>query len=99
MRIDLAAAAAQYASAIIDLATDSGADKTVLEDLKSVNQVVSQSSELEIILRHPAVNSHDKKQLVTIQQIPERHPRPHASRPSPVNGRAPLAGAIPNHCA
>lgn len=64
MRTDLAAAAAQYASAIIGLATDSGADKTVLEDLKSINQVVSQSSELEVILRHPAVNSHDKKQLV-----------------------------------
>lgn len=64
MRTDLAAVAKQYAEAIMELAAESGADKTVLDNLKAVNQVVSATSELEVVLRHPAVNAQEKKQLV-----------------------------------
>jgi F-type H+-transporting ATPase subunit delta len=64
MKTDLAKVASGYADAIMQLAGESGADKTVLEDLKSVNQVISANNELEVILRHPAVNSQEKKQLV-----------------------------------
>lgn len=64
MRTDLAAVASQYASAIMQLASESSADKNVLEDLKAITQVVSQNADLEIVLRHPAVNPSEKKQLV-----------------------------------
>jgi F-type H+-transporting ATPase subunit delta len=48
----------------MQLAAESSADKTVLDDLKGVNQVVSSTSELEVVLRHPAVNATEKKQLI-----------------------------------
>jgi F-type H+-transporting ATPase subunit delta len=64
MRTDLVAVASGYAEAIMQLAAESSADKTVLEDLKGVNQVVASTSELEVVLRHPAVNSVEKKQLI-----------------------------------
>jgi F-type H+-transporting ATPase subunit delta len=64
MRTDLVAVAAPYAEAIMQLAADSGADKTVLDNLRTVNQVIGATSELEVVLKHPAVNAQEKKQLV-----------------------------------
>jgi F-type H+-transporting ATPase subunit delta len=64
MKTDLAAVAGQYADAILQLASESGADKTVLDNLKTINQVISQTSDLEIVLRHPSVNAQEKKQLI-----------------------------------
>lgn len=64
MRQDLASVATQYASAIMQLASDTNADKTVLENLRSVNHVISGNQELEVILRHPSVPAGEKKQLI-----------------------------------
>jgi F-type H+-transporting ATPase subunit delta len=64
MRTDLAKVAAPYAEAIMQLAGESSADKTVLDNLKAVNQVIGATSELEVVLRHPSVNAQEKKQLV-----------------------------------
>src|SRR5579884_394504 len=58
------AAAAQYANAVMELARDAGADKVVMEDLKSVKQVVGQTPDFDIVLRHPGVSPQEKKQLI-----------------------------------
>jgi F-type H+-transporting ATPase subunit delta len=64
MSAHLATIAAHYANAVMQLAIDSGVDKTVLEDLKSVRQVVSQTKDFEIVLQHPSVAPQEKKQLI-----------------------------------
>jgi F-type H+-transporting ATPase subunit delta len=64
MSTGLSTVAAHYADAIMQLASDSGVDKTVLEDLKSVKQVVSQTHDFQVVLRHPGVPPQEKKQLI-----------------------------------
>lgn len=58
------AIAAHYAESVMQLAIDAGADKAVLEDLKSVTQVVSQTPDFRVVLQHPGVPPQEKKQLV-----------------------------------
>lgn len=58
------AAASQYANAVMELAIDAGADKVVMEDLKSVKQVVGQTPDFDIVLQHPGVPPQEKKQLI-----------------------------------
>lgn len=48
----------------MQLASDIGADKKVLDDLKSVDQVVSQTADFEVVLKHPGVQPQQKKQMI-----------------------------------
>lgn len=64
MSKDITAVAHSYANAIMQLAGESNSDKVVLENLKSVTQVISQNSDLEIVLRHPSVPATEKKNLI-----------------------------------
>jgi F-type H+-transporting ATPase subunit delta len=64
MTTDVAAVAAQYAEALMQLAAESSVDKTVLEDLQRVSEVVRLTPEFGVILRHPGVKPSEKKQLL-----------------------------------
>jgi F-type H+-transporting ATPase subunit delta len=64
MSSDLSHVAGQYADAVMQLAADAGSDKTVLENLRAVNQVVGATPDFGIVLRHPGVPPAEKKQLL-----------------------------------
>lgn len=66
MKGELAAVAAQYAEAVLELAekTGAGTDEKVLEDLKAINEVLAQSPDLVVILNHPAVDGEKKSELL-----------------------------------
>lgn len=58
------AVANQYSRAIMQLATEAGADKTLLDNLKDVTVVITANRELELVLKHPGVQPAEKKQLI-----------------------------------
>ena len=68
MNTELEGAGAQYAQAILELATKSGApaglESTVEADLTGINQVVAKTPDLKLILEHPAVSAEKKKALI-----------------------------------
>jgi F-type H+-transporting ATPase subunit delta len=64
MTTDVSAVAGQYAKAIMQLAAESSADKTVLENLRSVKEVLHLNPDFATVLRHPAVSPAEKKQLI-----------------------------------
>jgi F-type H+-transporting ATPase subunit delta len=64
MRTDLSAVASHYADAIMQLSGESSADKTVMENLKAVKEVLRLNPEFATVLRHPAVSPTEKKQLI-----------------------------------
>lgn len=64
MRQDLASVAGQYAKAIMELSSDAGADSAVLDNLKTVNRILTATPELAVVLKHPSVPTAEKKQLI-----------------------------------
>ncbi len=66
MKGELAAVAAQYAEAVLELAEQAGqgADEKVLDDLKLINAVLEQTPDLVVILNHPAIDGEQKSQLL-----------------------------------
>jgi len=66
MKGELAAVAAQYAEAVLELAekAGSGTDEKVLADLKGINEVLDLTPDLVIILNHPAVEPEKKTELL-----------------------------------
>lgn len=64
MKTELASIAAQWASAIFELAVENGSEKAVLDNLKSINALIANSKQLESVLRHPSVPASEKKELL-----------------------------------
>ncbi|HEY9792637.1 MAG TPA: ATP synthase F1 subunit delta [Candidatus Obscuribacterales bacterium] len=64
MTRNVSAAATNYAEALMQLAAESSTDKTVLEDLQRVAEVIRLTPEFEVILRHPGIKPSEKKQLL-----------------------------------
>lgn len=66
MRTELRGVAAQYAEAVLDLATASGGDaeEAVLRDLHLINQIVATDKELETVLAHPSFSAEAKMDIL-----------------------------------
>ncbi len=64
MKTELAKVAAQYAVAVFDLAVDDDAEKAILDNLKSINAVIANSRQLEVVLKHPSVPANEKKEIL-----------------------------------
>jgi F-type H+-transporting ATPase subunit delta len=68
MKTELEGAGAQYAEAILELATKKGEapdlDEKVSSDLKAINEVIRANPDLNIVLNHPSVLPEDKKKFV-----------------------------------
>lgn len=56
--------AEHYADAVMQLAANTSADKEVLENLRAVNQVITAAPDFAVLLKHPAVDAINKKNLI-----------------------------------
>lgn len=59
-----ARAALRYAKAILNLAKDSNSEAEVYNDMSLITDVISENSELEVMLRSPIVKSSDKMNVL-----------------------------------
>lgn len=66
MKTELEGVAAQYAEAVLDLATKTGGntDEAVLIDVATINQLVANSTDLELVIKHPTINAQEKAQIL-----------------------------------
>jgi F-type H+-transporting ATPase subunit delta len=66
MKGELAAVAAQYAEAVLELAEGAGkgTDETVYNDLKLINAVIDQTPDVVVVLNHPGIDGEQKAQLL-----------------------------------
>ncbi len=56
--------ALRYAKAILNLAKDQGKDAEVNNDMKSIVDTISESDDLEVMLKSPIIKASDKKKVL-----------------------------------